>query len=287
MNVCSASACTIPWLPFPLSDKEQGRGESSHFLFVCRLLRPAESQGGLASCDACACLSQTSAPNSMTPVSIMGTSLSSTCTSRMVLSIWERLAGSRLQGTHRWITCRGQQEEAALWKEASNQIDQAFITEQVGHGGSYRTKNRTQVKQDNIYSIRGQSLCELINNSSIRTDHICSSITFTSLCIVSKGKDLHVLPCPLRGSSPSSRSVLPSVSSSRQATAAPSASISWWSPSPDWRPRSERRYGSARIRLTSRQDWGSSLKEMTDMQIHFRRGVHTSADGSSISSDVF
>lgn len=49
MNVYSASACTFPWLPFPLSDKEQGRGESSHFLFVCRLPRPAESQGGLAS----------------------------------------------------------------------------------------------------------------------------------------------------------------------------------------------------------------------------------------------
>lgn len=56
-----------------------------------------------------ASLSQTSAPNSMTPVSIMGTILSSTWTSRMVLSIWERLLRSRLQGTHRWITCRWRQ----------------------------------------------------------------------------------------------------------------------------------------------------------------------------------
>lgn len=36
MNVYSASACTFPWLPFPLSDKDVGRGESSRFLFVCR-----------------------------------------------------------------------------------------------------------------------------------------------------------------------------------------------------------------------------------------------------------
>lgn len=32
MNVRCASACTFPWLPFPLSDKERGRGESSRFL---------------------------------------------------------------------------------------------------------------------------------------------------------------------------------------------------------------------------------------------------------------
>lgn len=49
----------FPGILFPLSDKERGRGESSHFLFVCRLQRPAESQGGLASsshkrvCDVC------------------------------------------------------------------------------------------------------------------------------------------------------------------------------------------------------------------------------------------
>lgn len=47
---------------------------------------------------------QTSAPSSITPVSIMGTSLSSTWTSRMVLSMWDRLTGSRLQGTQRWTT---------------------------------------------------------------------------------------------------------------------------------------------------------------------------------------
>lgn len=78
-----------------------------------------------------ACLSQTSAPNSMTPVSIMGTSLSSTCTSRMVLSIWERLAGSRLQGTHRWITCRGQQRRQLY--ERKQPIKFMKLLFQVGH----------------------------------------------------------------------------------------------------------------------------------------------------------
>lgn len=95
----------FPGFLSPFIDKGQREEESSHFLFVCRLQCPAEGQGLLASwCVSvcvCACLSQTSAPNSMTPVSIMGTILSSTCTSRMVLSIWERLPGSRLQGTHR------------------------------------------------------------------------------------------------------------------------------------------------------------------------------------------
>lgn len=34
----------FPWLPLPLSEQERGRGESSRFLFVCGLERPAESR---------------------------------------------------------------------------------------------------------------------------------------------------------------------------------------------------------------------------------------------------
>lgn len=110
MRVYSASACTFPWLPFPLSNKEWGRGGGLPFPVCLQAFTSCWKLGTSGSkCDVCACLSQTSAPNSMTPVSIMGTSLSSTCTSRMVLSIWERLAGSRLQGTHRWITYRGRE----------------------------------------------------------------------------------------------------------------------------------------------------------------------------------
>lgn len=84
--VCMFSICTIPWIPAP--DQQLEVSVASFFLWpdirwVC---------------------SHTSAPSSITPVSIMGTSLSSTWTSRMVLSMWDRLTGSRLQGTQRWTT---------------------------------------------------------------------------------------------------------------------------------------------------------------------------------------
>lgn len=46
----------------------------------------------------------TSAPSSSTPVSITVTYLSSIWTSSTVLSMWDLVPGSLLQGTHRWIT---------------------------------------------------------------------------------------------------------------------------------------------------------------------------------------
>lgn len=49
-------------------------------------------------------LAHTSAPSSSTPVSITVTYLSSIWTRRTVLSMWDLVPGSLLQGTHRWIT---------------------------------------------------------------------------------------------------------------------------------------------------------------------------------------
>lgn len=174
----------------------------------------------------------------MTPVSITGTSLSSTCTSRMVLSICERLAGSRLQGTHRWITCRGQQKWQLLKRRHPVKFYDVIIPGQVGHRGQInRTQCTNKILRAKMTFIANSTWKKQISQkhhwANSREPHfnwICA------LWIVSQVRvtvtDLHVLPCPLRGSSLSSRSVLLSVSSSRQATAAPSASIGWCSPAP-------------------------------------------------------
>lgn len=52
----------------------------------------------------CKTLAHTSAPSSNTPVSITVTYLSSIWTRSTALSMWDRVPGSLLQGTHRWIT---------------------------------------------------------------------------------------------------------------------------------------------------------------------------------------
>lgn len=49
-------------------------------------------------------LAHTSAPSSSTPVSMTVTYLSSIWTRSTVLSMWDLVPGSLLQGTHRWIT---------------------------------------------------------------------------------------------------------------------------------------------------------------------------------------
>lgn len=68
-GVCIFFVCTIPWIPAP----DQQLGAST----IWHLQRP----------DIKSVCPQTSAPSSITPVSTIGTSLSSTWTSRMVLSM--------------------------------------------------------------------------------------------------------------------------------------------------------------------------------------------------------
>lgn len=191
----------------------------------------------------------------------MGTSLSSTCTSRMVLSIWERLAGSRLQGTHRWITCRGQQRRQLY--ERKQPIKFMKLLFQVGHrrcceqkkiGQEIQTRQKRSESERVFFVWADKHQKKIIfTYPKVQNKQSSGKPIYTDV-LTAGDKDLHVLPCPLRGSSPSSRSVLPLVSSFRQATAAPSASISWCSPAHDWRPQSERHHRSTRTEFTSGRD---------------------------------
>lgn len=114
--------CTLPPLALfpgflsPSAIRKGGWGRDPVSLLSAGylVLLKARKSGFVQRCAWRDCSAHTSAPNSMTPVSMTGTSLSSTCTSRMGLSIWERLAGSRLQGTHRWITCKGDRWQLGL-----------------------------------------------------------------------------------------------------------------------------------------------------------------------------
>lgn len=96
----------------------------------------------------------TSAPSSRTPVSTTATYLSSIWTSRMVLSIWDRLLGSLLQGTQRWIT----------WGEKSSIIKHKFRRESC----------HIKVVADNSRPLQGKRS----NNIKRYTDLVgCFSVT--------------------------------------------------------------------------------------------------------------
>lgn len=137
--------------------------------------------------------------------------------------------------------------------KAANQIYELFITSvsQEHREGNLRKRSECRTNVRNVCITHLKLQIKISIGNPVYIDELMLFI------------DLHVLPCPLGGSSPSSRSALLVDSLSHQATEDPSALINWCFPAPDWHPQSK-----PHQRTIIKIQIPHYTKEMKDMQQH-------------------